>query len=34
MGTSINCDFVIPAKAGIQYVQRVIGSRLRGNDDF
>ncbi len=34
MGTSINRDSVIPAKAGIQYVQCVIDSRLRGNDDF
>ena len=34
MDTSINCDSVIPAIAEIQYVQCVIDSRLRGNDDF
>jgi hypothetical protein len=26
--------FVIPAKAGIQSNQAVLGSRLRGSDDF
>ena len=33
MDTSINCDSVIPAKTGIQYVECVIDSRLRGHDD-
>jgi hypothetical protein len=27
-------DFVIPAKAGIQVNQSVLGSRLRGSDGF
>jgi hypothetical protein len=27
-------DFVIPAKAGIQLNQAVLGSRLRGSDGF